>query len=96
MRDHPHIPALDIMKEVGRIWQNIKKDELDFLKEKSRRDMDRYWREHEKFITEINTMRAQNKTDKNHSDNFSVGTSLIEATPCLHRSDNIAASKSKD
>ena len=50
MRDNPNIPALDIMKEVGRIWQNIMKDELDYFKEKAMRDMERYKREHERFI----------------------------------------------
>lgn len=65
MRDNPNIPALDIMKEVGRIWQNISKEELDYFKEKSKKDMERYKREHEKFIQEINDLRAKNKPDKN-------------------------------
>jgi hypothetical protein len=51
------------MKEVGRIWQNITKEELDYFKEKSRRDMERYWKEHERFINEINDLRA--KSHKN-------------------------------
>ena len=67
MRDNPNIPALDIMKEVGRIWQNIQKEELDYFKEKSRKDMDRYRREHERFINEINELRAKNKPDKNNT-----------------------------
>ena len=50
MRSNPNIAALDIMKEVGRIWQNISKEELDYFKDKSRRDMDRYWSEHARFI----------------------------------------------
>ena len=49
------------MKEVGRMWQNITKDELEYFKEKSRKDMLRYKREHEKFIQEINDLRAKNK-----------------------------------
>lgn len=49
------------MKEVGRIWQNISKDELDYFKEKSRKDMERYWKEHERFINEINDLRAKSK-----------------------------------
>lgn len=65
MRDNPNIPALDIMKEVGRIWQNITKEELEYFKEKSNKDMGRYTREHESFINEINELRAQNKPDKN-------------------------------
>ena len=67
MRDNPNIPALDIMKEVGRIWQSIQKDELDYFKEKSLKDMDRYRREHERFINEINELRAKNKPDKNNT-----------------------------
>lgn len=51
------------MKEVGRIWQNISKEELDYFKDKSRRDMDRYWSEHARFINQINDLRAQSKTE---------------------------------
>lgn len=64
VRDHPNIPALDIMKEVGRIWQNINKEDLEYFKEKSRRDMERYWREHERFINEINDLRAKSSNNK--------------------------------
>jgi hemerythrin len=62
--DNPNIPALDIMKEVGRIWQNITKEELDYFKEKAKKDMERHKREHERFIEEINELRAKNKPDK--------------------------------
>lgn len=48
------------MKEVGRIWQNISKEELEYFKEKSKVDMERYKREHERFINEINELRSQN------------------------------------
>jgi hypothetical protein len=60
VKDNPDIPSLDIMKEVGRIWQNISKEELDYFKEKSKIDMERYKREHERFINEINELRSQN------------------------------------
>jgi len=50
------------MKEVGRIWQNITKEDLDFFKQKSKEDMQRYLGEHEKFINEINDMRAKCKS----------------------------------
>ena len=60
MKDNPDIPSLDIMKEVGRIWQNISKEELEYFKEKSKLDMERFKREHERFINEINELRAQN------------------------------------
>jgi hypothetical protein len=30
------------MKEVGKIWQNISKEELDYFKKKSQEDMQRY------------------------------------------------------
>lgn len=61
VREFLNIPALDIMKEVGKMWQNITKEELDYFKEKSRRDMERYWREHEGFINEINDLRAKSQ-----------------------------------
>jgi hypothetical protein len=48
------------MKEVGRIWQIISKDELEYFKDKSRVDMERFRKEHERFITEINDLRTLN------------------------------------
>jgi len=103
VKDHPNIPALDIMKEVGRIWQNITKDELDYFKEKSRKDMERYLKEHEKFINEINDLRAKSKPDLSGS-NSNLTLSLSQPHPfgitdiegqgasgskrCPHRSDN--------
>jgi hypothetical protein len=46
------------MKEVGRIWQAITKPELEYFKQKSNVDMERFKREHAKFITQINELRA--------------------------------------
>lgn len=60
VKDNPNIPSLDIMKEVGRIWQNITKEELDYFKGKSMIDMERFKKEHERFINEINELRSQN------------------------------------
>lgn len=57
VRDNPNIASLDIMKEVGRIWQVISKEELEYFKEKSRVDMIRFKNEHESFINEINELR---------------------------------------
>lgn len=59
VRDNPDIASLDIMKEVGRIWQIIGKEELEYFKEKSRVDMGRYKGEHERFINEINELRSK-------------------------------------
>ena len=70
VKDHPNIPALDIMKEVGRIWQNITKEELDFFKKMSQEDMQRYLQEHERFINEINDMRTKGKNNS-HSGQLS-------------------------
>ncbi len=64
MRDHPNIPSLDIMKEVGRIWQNIGKEELAYFKVKSDQDLERFKREHESFIQEINSLRAMSSLDR--------------------------------
>lgn len=47
------------MKEVGRLWQHISKEELDYFKEQSRLDMERYWKEHGVFINQINDLRAK-------------------------------------
>lgn len=60
MRDNPNIASLDIMKEVGRIWQIINKEDLEYFKEKAMVDMGRYKTEHEQFINEINELRQKN------------------------------------
>jgi len=47
---------------------------LDYFKQKSKDDMQRYIVEHEKFINEINDMRAKFKTsgfDNYNADSFS-------------------------
>ena len=67
VRDNPNIPSLDIMKEVGRIWQNIGKEELEYFKKKSYQDLERFRKEHESFIQEINELRAKNQVEKNHN-----------------------------
>ncbi|TNV84007.1 hypothetical protein FGO68_gene15865 [Halteria grandinella] len=76
VREFPNIPALDIMKEVGKMWQHISKEELDYFKEKSRRDMERYWSEHEVFINEINDLRA--KSGKNQQTQLVIPKSYSE------------------
>lgn len=68
---YPGIPALDVMKEVGRLWQCIPKADLDRFKEMSRVDMNRYTAEHKNFIEEINRCRASN-----HSQMIQEQTSL--------------------
>ena len=65
MRDNPYIAALDIMKEVGRCWQNISKTELEYFKEKSRVDSDRFKKEHTRFINDINELRSKGSSSDN-------------------------------
>jgi hypothetical protein len=55
------------MKEVGRIWQTIGREDLQHFEKQSREDLKRFKDEHEKFITQINNLRAGaglNKEDK--------------------------------
>jgi len=60
VKNNPAIASLDIMKEVGRLWQIISKEELDYFKAKANIDMERYKQEHESFINEINELRSRN------------------------------------
>ena len=55
------------MKEVGKIWQNITKEDLDFFKKMSQEDMQRYLQEHERFINEINEMRVKGKNNNSYT-----------------------------
>lgn len=47
------------MKEVGRIWQVITKDELSHFEKQSREDLKRFKDEHRRFINQINDLRAE-------------------------------------
>ena len=78
MRENPNIPSLDIMKEVGKIWQSINKEELQRFKVKSDADMERFKREHAKFITDINDLRAKSNKQKH-----------ILQTEKMHQSNNL-------
>ena len=46
--------GLKIMKEVGRLWSQIKEDSLSIYREQARLDLERYKKEHEEFVTIIN------------------------------------------
>jgi hypothetical protein len=61
VRDNLNIAALDIMKEVGRLWQLITKPELEYFKQLSNADMERYKLEHAGFIGQINNLRAKHR-----------------------------------
>ena len=60
-REMPDIPPLDIMKEVGKIWQ--KQTEIDLVKfrEHAKLDSLRYQAEMEKFICMLNSLRKEDQ-----------------------------------
>jgi hypothetical protein len=45
MAAHPNIPPLDVMKEVGKLWQAITKDKLIRFQQEAAQDQARYDRE---------------------------------------------------
>ena len=45
MAAHPNIPPLDVMKEVGRLWQAITKEKLQRFQVQASEDQARYDRE---------------------------------------------------
>ena len=53
----PDIPPLDIMKEVGKIWQRQTETDLEKFKAMAKQDTVRYQEEMEKFIGMLNSMR---------------------------------------
>jgi len=56
-KEFPGIPALDIMKEVGKKWSTIEKSDLQRFEELSKKDLERYQKEHASFIKKINDKR---------------------------------------
>ena len=54
------------MKEVGRLWSQIKEDSLSIYREQARLDLERYKKEHEEFVTIINLKRQEAFKKKNN------------------------------
>jgi hypothetical protein len=57
METMPEIAPLDIMKEVGRRWGVIEEEELEKYKQLAMLDLQRYKREHQTFVEQINQQR---------------------------------------
>ena len=57
----PEIPPLDIMKEVGKIWQRQTENDLKRFRQQAKLDVLRYQAEMEKFIGMLNRLRADEK-----------------------------------
>ena len=50
----PHIRRLHIMKEVGRLWNQISENDLEKYKDMARNDLERFKSEHSCFVEKIN------------------------------------------
>ena len=50
---HPNIPPLDVMKEVGRLWQAITKEKLQRFQVQASEDQARYDREFTQYQSEL-------------------------------------------
>ena len=57
----PDIAPLDIMKEVGKIWQNVKESDMKRYKQMAKADTVRYQEELEVFINMLNELRQTKK-----------------------------------
>ena len=56
-REMPDIAPLDIMKEVGKIWQRQTENDLKRFRQMAKEDAVRYQTELERFINMLNTLR---------------------------------------
>ena len=61
---HPNIPPLDVMKEVGRLWQVITKDHLRKFQILSADDHNRYQREYNHYMNELSLQKEKTKASK--------------------------------
>ena len=57
----PNIPPLDVMKEVGKSWQVITKEDLHRFQIKAAEDNARYQREYNEYLRELNSLKTQKK-----------------------------------
>ena len=57
----PDIPPLDIMKEVGKIWQLQTENDLKKFRVQAKDDSLRYQDEMERFISMLNSLRKEQK-----------------------------------
>jgi hypothetical protein len=86
-QDHPEIAPLDIMKEVGRIWQRQTAKDLSGFKILARDDQLRYQRELEGFISHINSLRTQPSIDQSPQTPAEKSVSTQNVTPLKLRSE---------
>ena len=56
----PDVPKRFIMHEVGKLWRQIKEDELKIYEKMARDDLDRFKQEHGEFVSKINILRHEN------------------------------------
>lgn len=65
-QEFPDMNALDVMKEVGRRWQNITPEDKNHYQELANRDKERFKRENQQYLKELDQLntklKAQNKT----------------------------------
>lgn len=63
-QEYPDMNALDVMKEVGKRWQSIAKDDKDYYQKLADKDKERFKRENQQYMRDLETL---DKKLKNYS-----------------------------
>lgn len=55
-QEYPDMNALDVMKEVGKRWQSIEKENKDYYQKLADKDKERFKRENQQYMKDLETL----------------------------------------
>jgi len=63
-QEFPDMNALDVMKEVGKRWQNITQEDKDYFQALADKDKERFKRENQQYMRDLETLDTKLKNSK--------------------------------
>ena len=75
-QEYPDMNALDVMKEVGRRWQNISDEDKHYYQNEANKDKERFKRENQQYMKELeqldNKLKNEGKGTRRVGDEINV------------------------
>lgn len=63
-QEFPEMNALDVMKEVGRRWQNITPEDKNYYQNMANKDKERFKKENQQYMKELEQLDTKLKSEK--------------------------------
>lgn len=64
-QEYPDMNALDVMKEVGRRWQTITKEDKDYFQKLADKDKERFKKENQQYMKDLESLDKKLKNSNN-------------------------------